>query len=162
MKVIVAPDHANIDRPALYLLGGITGCPDWQSLVCKKLQSASKGTIFNPRREYFERTEVSLREQANWAYLAAWTSNVLAFWFSEGESQQAIATFELGLHLGRYMAGIGTKIVVGVHPSYVNRRELEMQIEMINLNFHGPWRLSLIPDLDTFVAKIADTLSIVG
>jgi len=49
--------HRPLDAlaPSIFLAGGITGCPQWQSTVTNKLLSedASGGVLYNPRRADF-------------------------------------------------------------------------------------------------------------
>jgi hypothetical protein len=48
-QYVECPDEFDGDGPGLFLAGGITGCPDWQSEV-RNLIEPSEWTLLNPRR----------------------------------------------------------------------------------------------------------------
>ena len=52
-QIIVAPSLEIPKNPTVFLGGGITGCDDWQSNVCKLIGDSNDVPIFNPRREKF-------------------------------------------------------------------------------------------------------------
>ena len=43
----------NNENKKLFLAGGITDCPDWQSVVIDKVKDIPNLTIYNPRRKEF-------------------------------------------------------------------------------------------------------------
>ncbi|MEV4742526.1 nucleoside 2-deoxyribosyltransferase domain-containing protein [Streptomyces sp. NPDC049555] len=119
-----SPDPYDGTGPAVFLAGGITGCPDWQTRAALQLRSAGvTATILNPRRAHFlEADPVAAREQIAWEHENLHRSDVIMFWFC-AESIQPIALYELGTHAAR-----GAKIVVGAHPEYPRRLDVVEQL----------------------------------
>lgn len=134
----------NLERPVIFLAGGITNCEDWQHKVLSELSTVNfkKGTVLNPRRENFPINDPgAAREQIMWEHEALWMADVVSFWFAGGESVQPIVMFELGCHLGRYCAGAGPRILVGVDPSYKRRSDVYIQLEAHNQALQGSWKI---------------------
>lgn len=111
--------------PSIFLAGGITGCPDWQSDVAMKLATELPVIVYNPRRigDLAMNGEDAYR-QIHWEHMALNAASMTFFWFP-AEGQCMISLFELGKELGR-----NSDIVVGVHPGYVRRFDVETQIEL--------------------------------
>lgn len=116
-------------KPFLFLAGGITGCPDWQAQVTEALLDPTEehGTILNPRQKDFPIEDPNAaRDQIEWEYRNLAAADLILFWFPE-EQIQPIALFELG----RWSAPrTSTPIVVGAHPNYPRRQDIEIQLEL--------------------------------
>lgn len=52
MQYIESPNLEPFNNMSVFLAGGITGCPDWQSDIVKMLEK-DPITIINPRRKDF-------------------------------------------------------------------------------------------------------------
>ncbi|MCF3105444.1 nucleoside 2-deoxyribosyltransferase domain-containing protein [Streptomyces roseoverticillatus] len=119
-----SPDRYDGSGPAVFLAGGITGCPDWQTRAALRLRAAGvTATILNPRRPDFpEGDPAASRQQIAWEYQHLHRADVVLFWFC-AESIQPIALYELGAHAAR-----GTKIAVGTHPDYERRLDITEQL----------------------------------
>lgn len=144
MKVITAPEYPDLfklERPFLFLGGGITNCPEWQTEFITLLKD-NKGTIFNPRRKHFPIDNPNAKlEQIRWEYLMGYrlSLDAILFWFSIG-SNNPIVLFELGCNLNRKLAPPTTPailcqcyakkipIFIGIHPKYERRADVEIQV----------------------------------
>lgn len=130
MRIIEAPEHLTEkqNKYDLFLAGGITNCPDWQSEIIEKLAiSDSKGldlTILNPRRSTPFTGDIA-DEQIRWEYGALRAVKTLMFWFPS-ETLCPISLFELGVFSQR----ADTQIIVGTHPDYARRFDVQIQMEL--------------------------------
>jgi hypothetical protein len=110
--------------PAVFLAGGITGCPDWQSMAAKRL--LPHADILNPRRREYvfspEAEDAEFARQVEWEYTHLRRADVVMFWFAAG-AVQPIALFELGA-----FAGSAKPIVVGADPAYPRRTDVRLQL----------------------------------
>jgi hypothetical protein len=112
--------HAHL-RPAIFLAGGITGCPEWQRLAT--LFYADTCTIINPRRAGEFRPE-DAEAQIRWEFDHLRMADGIAFWFPK-ETLCPIALYELG----RW--GMTDKpLAVGVHEEYGRRFDVELQMRL--------------------------------
>lgn len=128
MKLITAPSKDIFDSPCVFLAGGITNCGDWQQDMVNLLKDSNL-TILNPRRIDFDIAKVdNTIEQINWECKTMWESDLVVFWFPQ-ETVCPITLFELGLNLGRWK-----KVLVGVHPNYSRKLDLEVQVPLYNRN----------------------------
>lgn len=106
----------------VFLAGGITGCPDWQSGMTKALRETNYA-VLNPRRKDFPINDPSAAyEQIEWEHVHLKRADVVSFWFCK-ESIQPIALFELGA-----WSMNGKPILVGVEPGYP--REIDVRIQL--------------------------------
>ncbi len=81
--------------PAVFLAGGITGCPDWQSEVRSALDGVAID-VLNPRREDFPIDDPeAARGQIAWEHAHLRAADAVLFWFPSG-AVQPIALYELG------------------------------------------------------------------
>lgn len=122
MIYVEAPAKVTADSNALFLAGGISGCPDWQSEAVSMLRHTPY-TVLNPRRKTFPAGDrAAVAEQIAWEYAGLKMAAVIAFWFPHNEVQP-IALFELGSAVAS-----GKLISVGAHPTYSRRIDLELQL----------------------------------
>lgn len=122
MKLIEAPNPypTNAD---LFLGGGITNCPDWQADVVKMLEETDL-TILNPRRSAAFTGDIA-DEQIRWEYEALRAVKTVLFWFPK-ETLCPITLFELGVFSQRK----DTRLIVGTHPEYARRFDVQVQMEL--------------------------------
>jgi hypothetical protein len=86
----------------LFLAGGITNCPDWQSEVIKGLQDIEGLVIYNPRRKNFPiNNPGESQKQITWEFRKLQECKYISFWFAQG-SLNPIVLYELGMW-GNYM-----------------------------------------------------------
>jgi len=123
MQLIKAPSNEIPRFPSVFLAGGITDCPDWQSGVATRLHSLSV-TVFNPRRDAFPNDPQKEEEQIRWEFERLRSAKLISFWFDK-ESLDPITLFELGAALAR-----PAPIVVGIDPEYARKLDLIIQIKL--------------------------------
>lgn len=116
------------DKNTLFLAGGITGCPDWQSEIRVILENTDL-TLINPRRKDFDVSNKDMeREQIHWEHRELEDSDMISFWFPK-ETLCPITLFELGKYIKSEK-----KVFLGIHPDYKRKRDLEIQIPLVRAN----------------------------
>lgn len=129
------PIPEDAPRPYVFLGGGISGCPDWQSQILQMLEDVPHGTLINPRRAEFpmDDQDAGLR-QIVWEYNRLWlNTDIFTMWFCK-ETLCPICLFETGAHISRHKVlteyGISRglyAIIVGGDPEYERRFDVETQ-----------------------------------
>lgn len=127
MNVIVAPtypkDLSNTGK-RVFVAGGITGCPDWQSEMISAL-AKTHGTLFNPRRPDFDIKDPDAAQiQIQWEFDHLRKAHGILFWFPS-ETLCPIVLFELGA-----WSMADKPIFVGCHPMYKRRYDVVMQMRL--------------------------------
>lgn len=124
IQVLSAPkDH----HASIFLAGGISGCPDWQSEFIGLLDGRLSVTILNPRRESFPMGDQEAgKEQIKWEYRHLRRADVIVFWFC-AETLQPIALFELGA----WSMVQSKPLFVGAHPDYERRFDVVQQLGLV-------------------------------
>lgn len=105
MHVFNAPSNEvdqDYPRPWIFLAGGITNCPDWQSeLIAHPEIVKREGTLLNPRQPSFDtKNKMASVMQIGWEHTSLTSADCIIFWFARG-SMNPIALFEYGMWLGR-------------------------------------------------------------
>lgn len=131
--IITAPDEVfnieNAHNISLFLAGGITNCPDWQSEMINEFENFPI-TIYNPRRENFPIDDPKASdEQITWEYAHLQTADIISFWFSKG-SLNPIVLYELGMWGNSKLHT--KKIVIGIDPAYERKNDVIMQSSLAN------------------------------
>ncbi len=142
MKLITAPAEAKSFERSLFLGGGITDCPDWQSEVIDMLSDTDL-TLINPRRNSWDmRADQSESiKQINWEDWHLRHSEYIMFWFP-CETLCPITLFELGKYLMT-----DKKLFIGTHPDYKRRLDVIIQTGHVrNYNIHNSLE-SLVHDI---------------
>lgn len=125
MQYIEAPDPEKALHASVFLAGGISHCSDWQKDLVERLKDLPI-TVFNPRRKgKFLKNAHSDEIQIDWEFSHIREALVVAFWFSEG-SPNPITLFEYGGALERS----NQIVIVGIHPSYERRNDVEIQTKI--------------------------------
>jgi hypothetical protein len=122
MQLIEAPNTHPADAD-LFLGGGITNCPDWQADVVRMLQETDL-VVLNPRRSAAFTGDIA-DEQIRWEYNALRSVDTVLFWFPK-ETLCPITLFELGVFSQRPE----TRLIVGTHPEYARRFDVQVQMEL--------------------------------
>lgn len=147
MQYIEATQIRHFVYPSVFLAGGITNCPDWQAEM-RHLLRENDITVVNPRRADFPIGDPNAAlEQIEWEYDHLRKVELISFWFSVG-SLNPIVLFELGAALERD----NVKVVVGCHPDYERRQDVEIQTE---LRRH---RIGIVYSLPELAIKILEEL----
>lgn len=123
METIYAPNTVP-NQADLFLAGGITNCPDWQSDATEQLKNLT-GVILNPRRPYFPDNPKLADEQITWEYHALRKADTVLFWFPQ-ETLCPITLLELGVFTQRK----NTKLIVGTHPNYQRKFDVTKQLQL--------------------------------
>lgn len=119
----------HLKMPKVFLAGGITGCPDWQAELVELLKG-QLCVVLNPRRKHFDVSDSSVSsEQIHWEYHALRTADIISFWFC-AETVQPITLFELGSALARLRQPDGSRLVIGVHPDYPRKLDVDIQCRL--------------------------------
>tara|TARA_Y100000310_G_C20676689_1_gene813512 strand:- start:880 stop:1404 length:525 start_codon:yes stop_codon:yes gene_type:complete len=130
-KIITAVEEdlsveTEAENVSLFLAGGITNCPDWQSELIKSIKHLEPLSIFNPRRKNFPINDPKASEQQiTWEYKHLRDSNIIIFWFSKG-SLNPIVLYELG----RWGNSSEKDIIVGVDDEYTRKQDVIVQTKL--------------------------------
>ena len=123
-RVIVCPEVIPSFDFSLFLAGGISNCPDWQSQYSSSLSDTGL-LLLNPRRAVFERSPEIDLQQISWEHFGLRGASGVSFWFPK-ESLCPITLLELGR-----CAVEGKVMFVGVHPEYSRRADVEIQLSLL-------------------------------
>lgn len=132
MKYVEAVASINtIERPAVFLAGGITNCPDWQKFIVELMEDFPNGTILNPRRGSFDVNDKNASsDQIKWEFDMLWTADIIPFYFCK-ETLCPITLYELGAHLTRAkLKGYAPKIGIGIETGYARADDVWLQAKL--------------------------------
>lgn len=137
MRVVTCPEEFKIVYPlteddvgpVVFMAGGITGCPDWQSEVINHYkngpQANSTTVLLNPRRTNFDITNPRLSEQQiAWECRHIRKADWVYFWFPK-EGKCLITLYELGEAIGS-----GRNVRVACHPEYERAFDVHQQLAL--------------------------------
>jgi len=120
----------NNENKKLFLAGGITDCPDWQSEIINDLKHIKDLTIYNPRRKDFPIDDPNAsEEQITWEYNHLRDSDIIIYWFSRG-SINPIVLYELG----KWGTASDKPIFIGIDKDYTRSIDVEIQTKLSNPN----------------------------
>lgn len=141
-----APEVSVVDgtKPSVFLAGGITNCPDWQSGVIKELLSETNLNVFSPRRANWNFGNLAEEDtiQIHWEHEHLDKADIHLYWFPE-ETLCPIVLFELGKYLRS-----GKPLYIGCHPNYQRRRDVEIQSRIEHPN------IVIYDNLEDMVSKM--------
>lgn len=125
MKYVQCPEIYNGKKKSLFLAGGITNCPVWQRNLVELLKE-TKLVLINPRRGEELIYDLALeKKQIKWEFYHLKKSSGVSFWFPK-ETLCPITLYELGKEV------LSKKpLFVGIHPDYLRKRDLEIQLKLI-------------------------------
>ena len=131
--------------PSLFMGGGISGCPDWQTQLVEELDDVNL-VLVNPRRKEFDiKNAANTRLQIRWEYLMLRRCDGILFWFP-CESICPIVLFELGTHL----MVPGKPLFIGMHPDYQRRIDVEEQTTIIRPD------IEIVYSITTLAGQVRD------
>ncbi len=125
MKQIIALEEyvPQAGEFSVFLAGGITGCEEWQSAMVALLEDTDL-VLLNPRRANFPMDDPNAaHEQIVWEWKHLTKANAIIFWFPP-QTLCPITLYELG----RTTLASGHKLLVGVHPDYQRKLDIEVQL----------------------------------
>ncbi len=115
----------SLQKKVLFLAGGITGCPDWQQEMRRKLADTD-WILLNPRRKHFPIHDPSAAPaQITWEYMHLRKATAILFWFP-CETICPIVLYELGA-----WSVMDKPLFIGVHPDYSRRLDVEIQTSLV-------------------------------
>lgn len=118
---VFAADQSDL---LIFLAGGISHCPQWQKQMVSLLSDTNL-ILLNPRREDFPIDDPSAAlSQITWEHDYLRLASAILFWFP-CETLCPIVLFELGA-----WAMAEKLIFVGVHPDYLRRQDVEIQLSL--------------------------------
>jgi hypothetical protein len=144
MPIEVIKPPFEFHKPAAFLGGSISSAADWQERFAKLLSEydAVDMILLNPRRDDFDMTDQGLSDrQIDWEFRHLRRADLLVFYFSH-ETLAPISLLEFGAH----SHSSGKPIVVGVHPEYKRRRDVEVQCRLIRPDIRIVYNLEALVD----------------
>ena len=135
MQVIIAPSEEKARfETKIFLAGGISKCPNWQSEVLNNLQGLSV-TVFNPRRPEIVLSDYDTsRKQIAWEFDRLEEANFFTMYFCKSESDQPICMYELGRNLvrfqNRFPVDWSWRIIVSVEEGYGRSNDVFLQTSL--------------------------------
>lgn len=127
MRYVESPEvlEQKAGTTSVFLAGGITGCPDWQTEIAGELGNVDKLILLNPRRANFLTHDPGAAlEQITWEHEHLRKADAILFWFP-CETICPIVLYELGA-----WSMTDKPIFVGVHPKYQRRQDVEIQTDL--------------------------------
>ncbi|MBD3408416.1 MAG: hypothetical protein GF411_19995 [Candidatus Lokiarchaeota archaeon] len=148
MRYVEAPQwgsNCGVSETSVFLAGGISGCPDWQSELVKMLDIDGL-VVYNPRRSDFDMSKPNgAHEQIKWEYQHLQRADAISFWFPK-ESICPIVLYELGFHLNSNKC-----IFIGIEPGYCRTIDVIVQSSLAREN-----GVSIVHSLQHLANNIAD------
>ncbi|MNK33286.1 hypothetical protein D3C87_517660 [compost metagenome] len=125
--IIISPEISTQTTKTVFLAGGITNCPDWQTPTGAQLDELTNLVIFNPRRTEWnmDNSEEESRKQIIWEHEHLQRSETILFWFPK----ETLCPITL-LELGKYLVS-DKKLIVGTHPDYQRRLDVIVQSRLV-------------------------------
>jgi hypothetical protein len=125
MKYIECPNTYTGKDFSLFLAGGITSCPPWQTKAIELLKETDL-VLFNPKRKDFSLDDINIEEeQIHWEYTHLQKADIISFWFPK-ETLCPITLYELGKQ-----SMCNKPIFIGVDPEYKRKKDIEIQTKLI-------------------------------
>ncbi len=126
MRYIQCPAEANPQplEKSLFLAGGISNCPDWQSDLVAMLEKTN-WLVINPRRTDFDMNNPHMtEEQIIWEHRHLQLASAIAFWFPP-QTLCPITLYELGT-----WSASNKPLFIGVDPAYQRRIDVIIQTRL--------------------------------
>jgi hypothetical protein len=130
---------------SLFLAGGISNCPDWQSELIALLSDYNNLTIFNPRRPNYPMDNPNeAYKQIKWEYDQLKTADMIVVWFSKG-SINPIVLYELGIWVN---ARPEVPAFIGIDPGYERAEDVLIQTKLARQE------ITVVDSLDKLATQI--------
>jgi hypothetical protein len=127
--IVTAPDSIFYmdGNSLLFLGGGISGCPDWQtSLLNAVAPFLPHVGLLNPRRTEFDVNDPSMSDvQIEWEFHHLTAATEILFWFPK-ETLCPITLYELGA-----WSRSQKKLFIGTDPGYARAFDVEKQTKLV-------------------------------
>ncbi len=129
------------DLPAVFLGGGITGCPDWQAEMVRLLADLPV-VLLNPRRASFPINDpTAAPQQVEWEFRHLRKADGILFWFPR-EALCPITLYELGAWSVYHDERGQRPLFVGVDEQYQRRQDVEIQTKLARPDVAVVYRLA--------------------
>lgn len=126
MRYIEAPTELYVldDATSVFLAGGITGCPDWQSEIVDLLSDTNL-VLLNPRRKDFPIDDPNAAdEQIEWEHDHLRLADRILFWFPAA-TLCPIVLYELGA-----WSMTDKRLAIGIEPGYAREQDVRIQTKL--------------------------------
>ncbi|MEK6933918.1 MAG: nucleoside 2-deoxyribosyltransferase domain-containing protein [Nanoarchaeota archaeon] len=124
MRYVECPQVYNGNERSIFLAGGISNCPIWQSDLTNLLEDTDLA-LLNPRRKLYPSENTNIEEeQITWEFEHLERASAVSFWFPK-ETLCPITLYELG----KQNSGSKT-LFIGVHPEYSRIKDIEIQTRL--------------------------------
>ena len=150
--ITVSPDTVKEStNKRIFLAGGISNCPDWQSYVADELKKKVKNLdIINPRRTVWddERKDSSVSlDQIVWEKEYLDECDYVLFWFPKN-TLCPITLFELGAAL--YTKNITS---IGIEPGYQREFDVITQVGLVDKG------IKITNSLDSMISQTVESIN---
>jgi hypothetical protein len=140
MIYVEAPNKVEVNKKSIFLAGGITGCPDWQSELVKKIKDLDI-VVYNPRRADFDVSDPDASKvQIEWEHEMLNKSDVISFWFCK-ETLQPITLYEFGSY-----TKTSKPLIIGIDKGYERRQDVEIQAKLDRPDVKFVYTLNALSD----------------
>jgi len=141
VNYIEAIEKPNITTPSVFMAGGITNCPDWQSDLANKLAGTENLTLINPRRKDFPiHDPKAAGVQIAWEHDALRLADSILFWFP-AETLCPIVLYELGA-----WSMSQKTLFIAVDPEYQRKQDVEIQTKLVRPEITIGYSLNFLAD----------------
>jgi len=124
IEYIESPVEYKGNKKSIFIAGGITGCPDWQTELADLLEDEDF-VFLNPRRKNFPMDDpTAAKKQITWEHNHLRKATAILFWFPK-ETICPIVLYELG-----NWSMTKKQLFIGVHPEYQRKQDVEIQTEL--------------------------------
>jgi hypothetical protein len=128
------PEYRSWASKSIFLAGGISGCPDWQTPTAESLamNTPENVLIMNPRLPgvYDPKDATTALPQIKWEYDTLRDADMVLFWFPK-ETLCPITLLELGKELVRAELTHHNRLVIGTEPGYARSLDVETQAKLV-------------------------------
>jgi hypothetical protein len=149
MEYIEAPEKysKSLNLKSVFLAGGITDCPDWQSEIVKLLNDIDVA-LLNPRRKNFPINNPNAsRGQIKWEFDHLRKADIILFWFP-AESVCPIALYELGA-----WCMTNKPISLGMAAGYQRKIDIQEQLALVRPEIKIVYALDKLAEQTTNLIK---------
>jgi hypothetical protein len=128
------PEYRSWATVAIFLAGGISNCPDWQTPTAQSiaLNTPDNVLVLNPRLPgtLDPNDATTAVPQIKWEADALRDANMVLFWFPK-ESVCPITLLELGKELVRAELTNYGRLIVGCEPGYTRTLDVITQCQLV-------------------------------
>lgn len=128
------PEFRSWSTKSIFLAGGISGCPDWQTPTAESIAMNTDPNvlIMNPRLPgTLDPTDITTAiPQIQWEYDTIRDADMVLFWFPK-ETLCPITLLELGKELVRAELTDHNRLIIGTEPGYGRALDVMVQSQLV-------------------------------